>query len=113
MSQLKKCSGSLQRLKEVAKFIAGLPGIDLEEPIAIVSGPPNAGKSTFVSTVSSAKPEVATYPFTTKRGIVGHAEVEGRRVQVVDTPGLLDRPLEEMNEVERRAVAALGTSQAP
>jgi len=107
MSQLRKCSRSLPRLKEAAKFIASLPGIDLEEPIVIVSGPPNAGKSTFVSTVSSAKPEVAPYPFTTKSVIVGHAEVEGRRVQVVDTPGLLDRPLEEMNEVERRAVAAL------
>jgi len=68
MSQLRKCSRSLQRLKEAAKFIAGLPGIDLEEPIVIVSGPPNAGKSTFVSTVSSAKPEVAPYPLHHQEG---------------------------------------------
>ena len=107
MSQLRRCSSSLARLKEVVKFLSGLPGIDVEEPIVIVAGPPNAGKSTFVSTVSSAKPEVAPYPFTTKSVIVGHADVDGARVQVVDTPGLLDRPLEEMNDVERRAVAAL------
>ncbi|MGC9209952.1 MAG: GTPase [Acidilobus sp.] len=107
MSQLKRCSGALERLKELAKFLSGLPGIDTEEPIVLVSGPPNAGKSTFVSSVSSAKPEVAPYPFTTKNVIVGHVELEGKRVQVVDTPGILDRPLEEMNAVERRAVAAL------
>ncbi len=107
MSQLRRCSASLSRLKELTKFLSGLPGIDVEEPIVVVAGPPNAGKSTLVSTVSSAKPEIALYPFTTKSVIVGHAEVDGSRVQVVDTPGLLDRPLEEMNDVERRAVAAL------
>ncbi|MGC9072166.1 MAG: GTPase [Acidilobus sp.] len=107
MSQLRRCSRSLERLKELVKFLSGLPGIDADGPIIVVSGPPNAGKSTFVSSVSTARPEVAPYPFTTKSVIVGHADVNGVRVQVVDTPGVLDRPLEEMNAAERRAVAAL------
>ncbi len=107
MSQLRRCAASLERLKELTKFISGLPGIDVDEPIVIVAGPPNAGKSTFVATVSTARPEVAPYPFTTKTITVGHADVDGTRLQVIDTPGILDRPFDEMNYVERRAAAAI------
>ena len=113
LSQLKKCSRSLERLKEVAKFLSGLPAIDTSLPIVIVAGPPNAGKSTFVATVSSAKPEIAPYPFTTKNVIIGHVQLGDAVVQVVDTPGLLDRDPAEMNEVERRAVAALRELPGP
>ncbi len=107
LSQLRRCSSGLARLKELVKFLSGLPGIDVGKPIVVIAGPPNAGKSTFLSSVSRAKPEVAPYPFTTKEIIVGHANVDDKEVQVVDTPGLLDRDPSEMNQVERRAVAAL------
>ncbi|ADL19710.1 Putative GTP-binding protein [Acidilobus saccharovorans 345-15] len=113
MSQLKKCSHGLERLREVVKFLAGLPGIDVSKQIVIVSGPPNAGKSTFLSSVSRARPEIAPYPFTTKNVIVGHANVDGVEVQVIDTPGLLDRDPSQMNEVELRAVAALQELPGP
>jgi nucleolar GTP-binding protein len=107
MSQLKKCSRGLERIREAVKFLAGLPGIDVSKDIVIVAGPPNAGKSTFISTISRARPEIAPYPFTTKNVIVGHADFEGSEVQVIDTPGLLDRDPSEMNEVELRALTAL------
>lgn len=113
MSQLKKCSQGLERLREIVKFLAELPGIDVSKHIVIVSGPPNAGKSTFLSSVSRAKPEIAPYPFTTKNIIVGHADIDGVEVQVIDTPGLLDRDVSKMNEVELRAVTALQELPGP
>jgi len=57
--------------------------------------------------VSSATPEVATYPFTTKGLAVGHFKVGSTRCQIVDTPGLLDRPLGQRNEIELQAISAL------
>ena len=61
--------------------------------------------------LSSAKPEIAQYPFTTKDIHVGHIEKKDRhiikRYQIIDTPGLLDRPLSDRNKIEKQAIAAL------
>jgi nucleolar GTP-binding protein len=83
-----------------------LPAIEDEFTI-VVAGYPNVGKSSFIRIVSSASPEVATYPFTTKGVIVGHRQIGRDRVQLVDTPGILDRPPEERNPIERQALSAL------
>lgn len=107
LSQLKKCRRQLALLRSLVVFLSSLPAVDPSLPTVIVAGPPNSGKSTFVGSVSRAKPRVAPYPFTTKEIHVGHALVGGEKVQVIDTPGILDRPLEEMNPIERRAAAAL------
>ncbi|MEM2142426.1 MAG: GTPase [Candidatus Thorarchaeota archaeon] len=87
--------------------LSRLPSISPEMPTVVVSGYPNVGKSTLVKSVSSAEPEVAYYPFTTRDVIVGHLEVDNKIVQFVDTPGLLDRPMANRNEIERKAIAAL------
>jgi nucleolar GTP-binding protein len=57
--------------------------------------------------ISSAKPEIAEYPFTTKAVSIGHFMHEGRRYQVIDIPGLLDRPLSKRNKIELQAISAL------
>ncbi|MDD2638954.1 MAG: 50S ribosome-binding GTPase [Methanothrix sp.] len=57
--------------------------------------------------VTGARPEIASYPFTTKGVGVGHFVRDHQRYQVVDTPGLLDRPLSQRNEIELQAIAAL------
>ncbi|MBC7114275.1 MAG: nucleolar GTP-binding protein [Archaeoglobi archaeon] len=76
-------------------------------PSIIVAGYPNVGKSSLVSRMSSAKPEIASYPFTTKEISIGHFWKDGMKYQIFDLPGILDRDESEMNEIERRALAAL------
>jgi nucleolar GTP-binding protein len=106
-SIIKELKEDLQVLSEVKK-LKRLPSFDFDVPIIIVSGAPNVGKSSFVKCVSTAEPEIAEYPFTTKSVSVGHIiGPRGVIAQVVDTPGLLDRPLEERNKIELQAIIAL------
>ncbi len=98
----------LEYLRDAVRKIKKLPSINPELYTIVVAGMPNVGKSSLVRAVSSAKPEVAEYPFTTKEIHVGHIRLYGDAiVQIIDTPGLLDRPISEMNKIERQAVLAL------
>ena len=84
-----------------------LPDIRADEPAIVVAGYPNVGKSSFVNRVTNATNETAAYPYTTTQIGVGHVERDHVRYQLVDTPGLLDRPAEERNAIESQAVSAL------
>lgn len=107
VSALKKAREPLSVLSEAREYLRKLPEIDPDVPTVIVAGYPNVGKSSLTAALSTARPEVSTYPFTTKGITVGVLEAAGRRIQVVDTPGMLDREPEERNEIERRAASAL------
>ena len=84
-----------------------LPEIDPDEPAIVIAGYPNVGKSSFVNRVTRASNQIAEYPFTTKGVQIGHFERNHVRYQIIDTPGLLDRPEAERNDIERQAVSAL------
>ncbi|WP_254839061.1 NOG1 family protein [Natronomonas marina] len=97
----------LLTIGEARDALHTLPDIRADEPAIVVAGYPNVGKSSFVNRLTNADNETAAYPYTTTRLNVGHLEREHVRYQLVDTPGLLDRPAEERNAIESQAVSAL------
>jgi nucleolar GTP-binding protein len=109
-----RLSSLIRQIKKDLEFVSkargelrNLPVVDLTLPTVVIAGFPNVGKSQLVERLSSAKPIIAPYPFTTKGIGVGHFREGWHTYQVVDTPGLLDRRLEERNRIERQAVLAL------
>ena len=107
-SVMRSIEETLKSIREKQTKLVKLQNIDPFKPTVVIAGPPNVGKSSLVRALSRAKPEVREYPFTTKELTVGHVRTaNGTVIQIIDTPGLLDRPLEERNPVERKAILAI------
>jgi nucleolar GTP-binding protein len=104
---LKKLNSSLNYLEEVRKHLGRLPSIDPNTRTLILTGFPNVGKSSFMNKITYAGSEVQPYPFTTQSLYAGHTYFKNVKWQVIDTPGILDRPLEERNTIEMQAITAL------
>lgn len=104
---MKKMGPSLAYLEEVRQHLSRLPSIDPNTRTLMITGYPNVGKSSFINKVSRANVDVQDYPFTTKSLFIGHMDYKYMRWQVIDTPGILDHPLEERNTIEMQAITAL------
>lgn len=104
---MRKMKPSLEYLEEVRKHLARLPSIDPNSRTLLVCGYPNVGKSSFMNKITRADVEVQPYAFTTKSLFVGHMDYKYLRWQVIDTPGILDHPLEERNTIEMQSITAL------
>lgn len=103
----KKLDSSIKIYNTAAKKMKELPKIKFDIPSIIIAGFPNTGKSTILGRLTKSQPKVASYPFTTQKLQIGYMEHKYSKVQIVDTPGLLDRPIGERNRIERKAIAAL------
>ncbi|WYZ45394.1 hypothetical protein EsH8_VIII_000710 [Colletotrichum jinshuiense] len=104
---IKRLKDPLVYLDQVRQHLGRLPSIDPNTRTLLITGFPNVGKSSFLKSVSRADVDVQPYAFTTKSLFVGHFDYKYLRFQCIDTPGILDHPLEEMNTIEMQSVTAI------
>ncbi|KAJ3088155.1 Nucleolar GTP-binding protein 1 [Quaeritorhiza haematococci] len=109
---MKRQKDSLAYLEQVRQHLARLPSIDPNTRTLIICGYPNVGKSSFMNKVTRAEVDVQPYAFTTKSLFVGHMDYKYLRWQVIDTPGILDHPLEQRNTIEMQSITALAHLRA-
>uniref|UniRef100_A0A6B2EDL3 Nucleolar GTP-binding protein 1 n=1 Tax=Phlebotomus kandelakii TaxID=1109342 RepID=A0A6B2EDL3_9DIPT len=109
---IKRQASNLAYLEEVRQHLSRLPSIDPYNRTLLLCGFPNVGKSSFINKITRADVEVQPYAFTTKSLYVGHTDYKYLRWQVLDTPGILDHPLEERNVIEMQAITALAHLRA-
>ena len=109
---MKRQKDSLAYLEQVRQHLARLPSIDPVSRTLIICGYPNVGKSSFMNKVTKADVEVQPYAFTTKSLFVGHIDYKYLRWQCIDTPGILDHPLEQRNTIEMQSITALAHLRA-
>lgn len=103
MKQIKK---QLEYLEFARKTMKDFPSIKTGIFTVCIAGFPNVGKTTLLSKLTPATPEIADYAFTTKKLNIGYATFNNRKAQFIDTPGTLDR-FQKMNPVEKQAYLAL------
>ncbi len=114
-SVITKQRETLEYLNQIHQALHKIPIIESDELSIVVAGYPNVGKSSLVAQISTGRPEIAPYPFTTKEIGIGHYYSEKQedrftkfaRFQIIDTPGILDRPMATRNEIEKQAILAL------
>ena len=103
----RRLKDSLVYLEQVRQHLGRLPSIDPNTRTLLICGYPNVGKSSFLRSVTRADVDVQPYAFTTKSLFVGHFDYKYLRFQAIDTPGILDHPLEEMNTIEMQSITAI------
>ncbi|WP_304123055.1 GTPase [Methanosphaera cuniculi] len=107
VSVVKRIEDELDFLDFAKRELKNMPNINFNATRAVIAGFPNVGKSTLLGNIADASPKVANYPFTTQGLQIGNYEKDFRKYQIIDTPGLLDRSIDDMNEIELNAIAAL------
>ncbi|KAM0249391.1 hypothetical protein ACHAQJ_009066 [Trichoderma viride] len=104
---VKRLKDPLLYLDQVRQHLGRLPAIDPNTRTLLICGYPNVGKSSFLRSITRADVDVQPYAFTTKSLFVGHFDYKYLRFQAIDTPGILDHPLEEMNTIEMQSITAI------
>ncbi|NQU99049.1 50S ribosome-binding GTPase [Candidatus Woesearchaeota archaeon] len=105
-SVLKQISKNLEFLEESRRIMRDFPSIKDNLFTVAITGFPNIGKTTLLSKITSSKPEIKAYAFTTKKLNIGYMKKDYKKIQFIDTPGTLNR-VNKMNNIERIAYLAL------
>ena len=106
-SVVKQIKKELAYLEEVRKILKDFPQIKTKLPTVVIAGSPNVGKTTLLAALTGSTPQIASYPFTTKKIMIGYTTINKRKMQFLDTPGLLDREMTKRNKIELKSILAL------
>ena len=107
-TRLKEARGELAAEKAAPKKVRTYQFLNQGAGQIVILGGPNAGKSRLLAELTSAKPEVAPYPFTTREPQPGMMPWEDVTVQLIDTPPITDTFFEAyMQNIVRSADAVL------
>lgn len=103
-SFVKQIQKELKFLENSRRIMKGFPSIKSSVFTAAIAGFPNVGKTTLLYRLTGSKPEIQSYAFTTKG--VNVAYLDGKKIQLLDTPGTLNR-FHKMNNIEKQAYLAI------
>mgnify|MGYP000566467951 CR=1 FL=1 len=99
---MKRLKRPLEVIESSRKILRVFPPIDENLFSVCVAGFPNVGKSTLVKKITGSDVKIADYAFTTKGLLIGYIEHRFQIIQIIDTPGTLNRP-NKMNLIEKQA----------
>lgn len=83
-----KLIGKIAAEKKIRRGSAGKIGIKKEDVQAVIVGKTGAGKSTLISILTNAKPEIAKYEFTTRTPVIGMMNHNGVGIQLIEVPAI-------------------------
>lgn len=107
VTAIKQLKNPLDYLEEIRKHSSRLPSINPYEPSVLIIGAPSVGKSSFLNKITNANVEISPLPFTTQSLYLGHTWYNHNQIQVIDSPGILDRKIEDKNSIEMQSITAL------
>ena len=105
-SIIKRLDKKLELIEKTRRTMITFPDIKEDLYTVCIAGFPNVGKSTLLKKITTSKPEIGSYAFTTKNLNTGYFKDNFEKIQVIDVPGTLNR-LEKMNKVEKQAHLAI------
>lgn len=106
-SVLRNLDSTFDKLLNLEKEFKRIANPDFNLKTIVLVGIPNAGKTTYLTKITEATPEINSYAFTTKALNVGYFKRRQETFQVIDTPGLIHHDFKEMNAIEKQAIAAI------
>lgn len=92
--RISKLQADLQKSKKTGRRPYGLTVEREGAGQVVLLGPPNSGKSSIIRALTRAEPEVAPYPFTTRRPMPGMMQFEDIQIQLVDTPAISEAEIQ-------------------